>query len=242
MKKILLLTLLSSIISLGVFAQSLQLSNKYGIVNNGDTITMATTDVDHIFAIYLDVKNISSNYISVRAKKTEISVLANTINYFCWGSCYDTAVFISLDSILMGHNDVNKTFSGDYEANKVTGTSIIMYTFFDQDNPNDSVAFIVKYMTGSGVGIDDAKPEVNISNIFPNPANNFVTVNYDLNGATNARIEIRNILGSIVRTQEVSGNSGQINIDVSDLTNGVYFYSFIVNDMPIKATKLVVQH
>jgi len=242
MKKILLLTIFAYFISLGLYAQSLKLSNSYGAVNNGDTIVMASTDVDHIFAIYIDVKNEGSNLIYVKAKKTEVSIMPGTENYFCWGSCYDPSVYVSIDSISMGHNDVNKTFSGDYETNKITGASIIMYTFFDSNDPNDSIAFIVKYITGSGVGIEGSKPEVNISNIFPNPAKNNVSISYDLNGATNARVEIRNILGSIVRVQEINESNGQINMDVSDLTNGVYFYSFIVNEMPIKATKLVIQH
>jgi len=242
MKKILLLTIFTYFISLGLYAQSLQLSNNYGTVNNGDTITMVSTDTDHNFAIYIDVKNTGSKMIYVRAKKTEINVLQGSVNYFCWGSCYMPSTFISLDSISMGHNDVNKTFSGDYQSKNIAGLSIVMYTFFDQSNPNDSVAFIVKYIAGSGVGLEDSKPNVDISNIFPNPAKNNVSISYDLNGATNARVEIRNILGSIVRVQEINESNGQVNMDISDLTNGVYFYSFIVNEMPIKATKLVIQH
>ena len=241
MKKILLLTAIAYFSTLGLYAQSLQLSNNYGIVNNGDTIVMVSTDVDHIFAVYIDVENTGNNLIYVKAKKTEISIVPGSENYFCWGSCYDPSVYVSIDSVSMSHSDVNKSFSGDYDSQKATGTSIIMYTFFDPANPNDSVAFIVKYITGSGVGISDSQPKVDISSIFPNPARNMVSVNFDLNGATNAQLEIRNILGSVVKTLDINKASGRISIDVSDLTNGVYFYSFIVNSEVIKSTKLIIQ-
>ncbi|RUA25002.1 MAG: hypothetical protein DSY76_07085 [Bacteroidetes bacterium] len=87
----------------------------------------------------------------------------------------------------------------------------------------------------------DAKPSVEISNLFPNPATNKVSVKYDLKGANNAQLEIRNVLGSLVKKVSINESNGLLNVDVSDLTNGVYFYSFIVNNEIIKSKKLIIQ-
>lgn len=243
MKKILLFSIISYFSVLGIFAQSIKLQDKSGNnINNGDTIVMVSTDSHATFAIGMDVINSSPTSLAVRAKKTELSIIPGSENYFCWVSCYVPSIFVSPDSLIIGANSTNKIFSGDYEANGNAGASYIRYTFFNDADYNDSIALVVKYIAGSGVGIDNSDPVVTLSNLYPNPASNKVSINYNLNGANNARMEIRNILGSVVKIQEINETSGQINIDVSDLTNGVYFYSFIVNEQVIKSTKLVIQH
>jgi hypothetical protein len=55
-------------------------------------------------------------------------------------------------------------------------------------------------------------------------------------------LEIRNILGSVVKVVEINETKGTVRVDGSDLTNGVYFYSFIVNDEVLLAKKLVIQN
>jgi hypothetical protein len=243
MKKILLFSIISYFSVLGVFAQSIKLQDKSGNnIDNGDTIVMVSTDSHAIFAIGLDVINTTSGDLAVWAKKTELSIIPGSENYFCWVSCYIPSIFISPDSLIISGNTTFKMFSGDYEANGNVGASYIMYTFFNDAKHSDSIAVVVKYVAGSGVGIDNSMPNIQVSNLYPNPANNKVSINYDLNGANNARLEIRNILGSVVKSVEINETNGQVNIDVSNLTNGVYFYSFIVNDIAIKSTKLVIQH
>jgi len=242
MKKILLLTLFSYFFVLGAFAQSLTLSNAYGNVKNGDTIVMASTDSHAIFAIGITVNNTSKSNMAVWVKKTELSIISGTENYFCWAQCYLPTTFFSPDSIVIKKGDSSVAFSGDYDAQGNAGASYIMYTFFDKYNPTDSVAFVVKYIAGSGVGINEVAPKAEVSNLYPNPAKNYVSINYDLKGATQARLEIRNILGSVVKVVEINETKGTIRVDVSDLTNGVYFYSFIVNDEVLMAKKLVIQN
>ena len=194
MKKILLFSIISYFSVLGVFAQSIKLQDKSGNnINNGDTIVMVSTDAHAIFAIGLDVINTTSSDLAVWAKKTELSIIPGSENYFCWVSCYIPSVFLSPDSLIIAGNATNKIFSGDYEANGNVGASYIMYTFFNDAKYSDSIAVVVKYVAGSGVGIDDSKPSVDVSNLYPNPANNKVSINYNLNGANNARLEIRNI-------------------------------------------------
>ncbi len=242
MKKILLFTIISYFSVLGVFAQSLELSNASGKVNNGDTITMVSTDNNAVFAITMNVKNTSNSSIAVWCKKTELQIVSGSENYFCWSQCYLPNTFVSPDSIMIKSGETTTNFSGDYDSQGNAGVSVIRYTFFNKYNAKDSVCFVVRYIAGSGTGIDQASALAEVSNLFPNPARNTVSIDYDLKGANNGRLEIRNILGSLVKTVEVNQSKGTLKVDVSELTNGVYFYSFVVNEKVIVSKKLVIQH
>jgi len=241
MKKILLITFLAYFSTLGLFAQSIQISVGGKVLNNGDTVILVSTDTLVSFTLPAIVKNNSTKSISIKVKKAELSIINGSENYFCWYQCYIPNVFVSPDSILFSPGSTNTNFSGDYISHGYSGASYIMYTFFDMHNTNDSIAFVAKYVAGSGVGIENAKAKAQVSNIYPNPARNTVSLNYDLNGAQYAQLEIHNILGSLVKTVEIDKTSGLLNIDVTDLNNGVYFYSFIVDDKVITSKKLVIQ-
>ncbi len=242
MKKILLLSFLTYFSVLGTFAQSLELYAKDGAkVNNGDTIVSVSTNSTADLVVGMNVTNSGSADLNVMAKKTELSIVSGSENYFCWVSCYMPNIFVSPNPLAIVINDTIKIFSADYSSNGNVGASFIRYTFFSEKNINDSIAFVVKFIAGSGVGIDDAKPSIEISNLYPNPATNSVSIKYDLNGVNNAQLEIRNVLGSLVKKVSVNESNGLLSVDVSDLTNGVYFYSFIVNNEIIKSKKLIIQ-
>ena len=241
MKKILLIAFVIYFSTLGLFAQSIQVSVGGNNLNNGDTVILFSTDTLVSFIVPATVKNNSTKSISIKVKKTELSIVNGSENYFCWYQCYIPSIFVSPDSILFSPGTTNTNFSGDYKSHGYRGASYIMYTFFDMHNTNDSIAFVAKYVAGSGVGIENAQAKAKVSNIYPNPARNTISLNYDLNGAQYAQFEIYNILGSLVKTIEIEETSGLLNIDVTDLNNGVYFYSFIVNDKVITSKKLVIQ-
>jgi hypothetical protein len=58
-----------------------------------------------------------------------------------------------------------------------------------------------------------------ISNIYPNPANDKVSIN--LKNYGNATIQLFNILGQEVKTVYTTENKVEVN--VSDLNSGIYF-------------------
>ena len=241
MKKVLLIAFLAYFSTLGLFAQSIQISVGGNNLNNGDTLVFFSTDTLVSFMVPAEVKNVSTNSISIKVKKTELSIVSGSENYFCWSQCYVPSIFVSPDSIVFSTGSTNTNFSGDYSSKGHRGASYIMYTFFDMYNTNDSIAFVAKYIAGSGVGIENSQAKAKVSNIYPNPARNTISLNYDLNGTQYAQLEIHNILGSLVKTIEIDETSGFLNIDVTDLNNGVYFYSFIVNNKVITSKKLVIQ-
>lgn len=79
----------------------------------------------------------------------------------------------------------------------------------------------------------------NVNNIFPNPADNFVMVEYTSTQSAEVKIEIVSTVGIVVKTQYSQSGIGKNNltVDVADLHTGMYYCIFSSNDermtMPI---------
>lgn len=242
MKKIYLALLFSIAFGTLISAQSFSLTNIYGnTIQNGDTITLTSIDANVTYSLIVWVTNNSTSTKYVKALRTEVITIPNSENYFCWGNCYQPGISLSIDSIKMESKYTEKGFSGDYNSNNNVGVTIIKYTFFDVENPSDEAFFFAKYVAGSSVGIDLSSKTYKLSNAYPNPANNLFNINYDLSGANKASVEIINIIGGIVRSEEINTQSSSASIDVSSLNNGVYFYNIIVDGRKIKSKKLIIQ-
>jgi hypothetical protein len=59
---------------------------------------------------------------------------------------------------------------------------------------------------------------------------------------SDAKLIIRNLLGTVVRDVDINSKSGKLSLNTSDLADGVYFYSVIVNGNPQFTKKLVIRH
>ncbi len=79
--------------------------------------------------------------------------------------------------------------------------------------PKDSISIDVNIMT-----VDN--PTIN--EVYPNPASDQITVNYQLNGNANSAIQIFDIAGREVKSIAVSPASNYVTIAVGDLRPGVY--------------------
>ena len=68
-------------------------------------------------------------------------------------------------------------------------------------------------------------PDVNEKQVFiyPNPNDGSFTLSYNLS-SSNSQLFIKDVTGRIVYVQNINGLSGKESIDVSGLSNGVYFY------------------
>lgn len=73
--------------------------------------------------------------------------------------------------------------------------------------------------------------------IFPNPANNLLKVS----GFTiMKKIELRDLAGTVIQTKKV--NSNEIEIDTSELPNGLYLISTLTNSGIRQTQKVIIQH
>lgn len=92
-------------------------------------------------------------------------------------------------------------------------------------------------------GIHDLSNELNAFEVFPNPANESVSVSIDLKNATKVLIDVIDISGkqiAIISDEELNGKITK-QFDTSTLANGSYFIRININSK-VNTEKLTVQH
>ncbi len=78
--------------------------------------------------------------------------------------------------------------------------------------------------------------------IFPNPATNRVTVNYNSVAGTGiASVKVINILGKVVKEQKFDVGSHSLIMNISDISKGMYLYTLVVNNEVIDTKKVVIK-
>ncbi len=241
MKKLFYSVLLIAFAAAFANAQSFQFIHEGNTIPNGGTIQVS--DDISLFEIVAEmgIKNTTSNPIDAKLRKFEVDVLPGTSNLFCWGLCFPPFVFESPSPIVIQPNAICEEFSGHYTANGIYGVSIMRYTVFDAAHVADSAYFFVEFNAGT-VGLTDyTNNKISVSNPYPNPAKSQTSFNYQLPAnTTNASIKIHNLLGSVVKEVQLTGQSGKVSVNVNDLNDGVYFYSVVVNNETYETKRLIV--
>lgn len=222
-------------------AQNIQLSFQGNPLTVTNPVCFYDTATNIELAYAISVKNTGTQNKDIRVRKFELNKIQGTWNSFCWGSCIDDTVYLSPDAVTVNAGTTDElSFTGEYKSKNHPGKTIVMYTFFDAANPNDSASYIAIYYAGSGMGINNASKNVNtVSAAFPSPAKNSFSINYSISDCKNAKIELRNVIGNVVGEIELNESTGVATFDVSDLKDGVYFYT-LITDNKARVTKRVV--
>ncbi len=228
MMKSLLFSILFSTAVIFASAQSFTVSNttdtKYGDYNQFEVIS------------YVTVFNNSASPKNVKVKRIVISEATGHQNAICWEQCYIPEVDESPSSIVIPANGSLNNFSGHLYPNGSGGTSQIKYVFFDENNPNDSTTFDVTYQVW---GLSVNSNELKVSEPYPNPASGFVNFNFS-NNQGSSYLVLYDMLGNTVRKSALNGVSGNLKLDVSKLTSGIYFYQIVENGVSSNAKRLVI--
>jgi len=83
-------------------------------------------------------------------------------------------------------------------------------------------------------------PVRGMSSAFPNPTYGAVTIDYELPvGITSADLLIVNSAGQTVQTYKISSVVNRVNLDLSNLAPGNYFYQIETGQGPVGAKKLI---
>lgn len=96
-------------------------------------------------------------------------------------------------------------------------------------------------------GINDSNtanlPKIKFSNPFPNPASSFVKINYSLPSANdNGELRIMDLTGKTVKKYSLEGTNNSLRINISNLTQGLYFCTLYYKGQMIKSNKLIVSN
>ena len=73
--------------------------------------------------------------------------------------------------------------------------------------------------------------------LFPNPAQNWLTISYAGNQLDNVKLEVLSSLGETVFTKSIISNE---QIDISNLSNGLYFIYLKDNNLNVSPKKLII--
>ncbi len=106
---------------------------------------------------------------------------------------------------------------------------------------------IVYYGLSKGltdVGINKVEKNTLALNLVPNPANETVSLTFEVASAGNVNVSVTNILGqnvlNVANTNTLPGKQS-ISINTADLTNGIYIVN-VINGNQKSSKKLVVKH
>lgn len=232
-----------SFITVGLVFLSLNLMHAQSIIVNSPnpTIVFGSADADEL-ATGIEIMNISLEQKEIRVRRTMLITIDSTSNYFCWTACYIPSVSLSPSGLILnGDSTINNTFTSHFKPSGHSGISEIQYTFFDANYPQDSVNVVVRYEIAP-LGISKIS---NIASLkaFPNPADDKVTLSFtrsSLNGKGN--IELYNMLGSKVYSQQVEDMDGTITIPTENLKAGLYFYSLNDEGQSTRPGRLTIKH
>ncbi|MFH1297672.1 MAG: T9SS type A sorting domain-containing protein [Bacteroidota bacterium] len=238
-KLVLLIFLLHEVVFLG-YTQNLSLIHEGNPVPNNGTVTYTGEPTTLVIDAQIGVTNNGPGLLSVMCKKEEISLIPLTINTFCWDNCYPPDIYVSLGPLDITPGETNTAFLGEYAPDSHPGQSVIRYTFFVMNNPNDSVCFRALY-NAYPLGIEGRQGIATLSNAYPNPANTQASCRYAVENGTTALLLVRNVLGTVVNEILLTGK-GEVQIPTRDLSEGIYFYSLVVNGQTQSTRKLVVSH
>ena len=236
MKKIYTLTLICSLLTARIFAQSFSLQN----INNymqGDASVFqyeATVDV---------VNNSSSTKDVVMFRKIN-NLAPGHASLFCWGvNCYgestDTATYLETmppGGVSLGREDLRTYFFQGY--------STVTYCWYDNSNPSDSVC-LEFYYDISPTGVHEIYNSATdfVSLPYPNPADVSTMIAYHLNNQnTESKIVFYNVIGAKVHEVKLDYSKQSIQINTSLFKPGVYYYSLLSGGKSMSTNKLIVSH
>ncbi|MBT4399583.1 MAG: T9SS type A sorting domain-containing protein [Bacteroidetes bacterium] len=210
------------LVSTASMSQSLSLNNGTDDFSNDTLYVFGTTD-SVLLEAHIRVHNETEEDVEVMAKKTEVSVVQNSENTFCWGACFPPFIFESPTAIKIAANanDYN-SFIGDYSANENEGTTVIRYTFYNAANPEDSVALVVFYQIGAA-GVKDWAVDPGQIKLFPNPANNQVEIRFPLVLTRITKVNILAITGQNVIKRSLIPGEQSMRINLAQIPQGHYF-------------------
>ncbi|MCK4358367.1 MAG: T9SS type A sorting domain-containing protein, partial [Candidatus Cloacimonetes bacterium] len=146
-------------------------------------------------------------------------------------------------SIISGHGNSSNPHSYSFED--ITANILIPNYYWLEVVDYGGVSQYhgpVKYVPGDIDG--DQEPDVykitKLYSNYPNPVINFTTIKYQLKGSVleqNATIKLYDIRGRCVKTTK--GVNGKVELDVSDLCSGIYYYQLNTSSYN-KVKKMVV--
>ena len=116
---------------------------------SGETITVDSSETVAEIVAHMAIQNNYSTAKDILVSKEVISETEGHSNTFCWGLCFPPNIIVSPDAITLEAGEIDEEdFSGHLMPNGFSGTTVIKYTFFEEDNPDVEAHFFVEFVAG----------------------------------------------------------------------------------------------
>lgn len=215
LQKFSLVLIFSSLLSYFSYSQSLTFVNKEEFVQG------LTTDIEIISKA--EIKNVSSDVLEIKVKMWIQSLHPGHKVGFCWGACIEptTKDMVSPTSFFLGPDETSQNFFYAYiDPNYREGTTVAKFTFFDVENPDDSISYTVTFSSVlSSVNSFDNFTEY--FNISPIPTNNFLKLTTNFESYNNFTVDIYTEQGKKEKSEIFFNKEKYINLE--NLPSGIYF-------------------
>ncbi|MGR3809187.1 T9SS type A sorting domain-containing protein [Jiulongibacter sp. NS-SX5] len=83
---------------------------------------------------------------------------------------------------------------------------------------------------------------VSVSNIYPNPANDYAHLDYRIKSGAKAKVSFLNLLGGTVADFDLDSFDNRLNVETRKWDNGIYFYQLLIDGKKVATKKLLVRH
>jgi hypothetical protein len=238
--------LLLSILSVGCFmvssAQTINILNENDnwAIANGTEFVIQGLSTDAFVSVNFEVVNLTQSPIDFKYRRVRLAHTDGHTDQIC-----DSVVCLDLSDTYQYDRPASYTIgaedSTDFEVklapNTLRGCDIYRYYIMDDaNNIYDSVTVKFEVEQTCFLGVEKETP-INFS-VYPNPADDFIGINVEANG-NSVDMELYNILGERILSNSLGHGNNQI--DVSNLTNGVYFCTILKNGNAVETKKIVIR-
>lgn len=204
-----------------------------------DVLNTAWGAPNYDLTVQAYIVNISNSAIRVKMRSEVIDSAEGSQNYFCLNLCYAPGTTVSPDFEQIEPGDTLKTFKGYYRPNGALDAASIKYTFYNINNVTDSIQLIGNFLPSPASIKTTVETKLQL---FPNPANEVLQVNFDLNNQSNSSLVVYNSLGQKVYFENLHSNIGSMKINTANLPEGVYFCSISEGGKLKKTQRLMILH
>jgi hypothetical protein len=198
------------------------------------------------FTFRLDCKNTSSLTKSTKVKMmiltspSPLDSCSQNMSFSDEAACWAPGIFLSIDATPFLSNTSYSEAIYVHGDLLCIGQHAIRMTLFDVADPNDSASVLLNIDCTTGIE-ENTKSSYTLGDAIPNPTSNYLNISYSFGSLPQiAKLELYNAIGIKVGSYNIEGNEDRIKINVSELPDGIYFYSLFVNDEKIATKKVVV--
>lgn len=176
-------------------------------------------------ALGVDLLNFNGKHVTSKGNQLSWATLTETSNdFFVLERSFDGKNF---DFVAQIDGAGNSSERIQYEfLDKKYQIGDNYYRLIQQDiNGKQTISEIIL------ITVNEATAEVQV---FPNPTKELVNIHFQNLPAEEVELELFDALGKLLRKQTVIGNNGQVQLDLKDLTEGVYYLNLTVDGLAVQ--------